>query len=105
MSSLDEKSATATTEAPVRLPTPTGPCFVLGQKKPALTKREYEAVKALLDVYPGGLSATELERKVGVGTHEILTRLRKKDSAWAAVILMPTRAGRGGYRLTSRPKQ
>lgn len=105
MSALNEKTMTTEAQPPVQIRTPSGPCLVLGQKKPALTKREYEAVKVLLDAYPSEIDTVKFEQKVGKGGHEVLARLRKKDSAWAAVILMPTRTGRGGYRLTSSRKQ
>ncbi len=89
-------------DAPVVLQGKSRHCLVLGKRKPPLSDCEYAVVRALLDAFPKGIVPAEMERIAGNGAHETIARLRKKDSGWAEVILMPSRSRRVGYRLINR---
>jgi hypothetical protein len=74
--------------------------IVLGKEKQVLTDREYNVVKALLDAGDRGLTKDKLDDKSGHSeSRKVLKALRNADEDWAAVIQMPGKAGRGGYRI------
>gem|GEM_PF-1814985 len=83
----------------VELRGPGEPCLVLGHTKPALGAREYALVSALLSAYPSSLNEKEMKARFGDDAHELVMALRKKDTSWSQAILVPSRSGRGGYRL------
>lgn len=83
----------------MQLSGPGMPCRVLGHPKPALNPEEFAVVAALMDAYPEALSRAQLERAAGPDAHRVLLALRKKDTSWSSAILIPSRSGRGGYRL------
>ena len=89
-------------DAPVVLHGKAKHCLVLGKKKPPLSDSEYAVVRALVNAFPKGIAPSDLEKIAGVEAHETIARLRKKDSGWAEVILMPSRSRRVGYRLINR---
>ena len=92
-------------KSPVQLGGLFDPCVVAGHTKPPLGELEYQAVKMLVDSFPNAVPREELARRVGDDVHSILTQLRKKDTGWASAILMPSRSGRGGYRLIAKGGQ
>jgi hypothetical protein len=74
--------------------------LVLGREKPQLSEGEYNVIEALLDAGDRGLSKDKLDEKSGhTEARKFLTRLRNSDPDWAAVIRLPGRPGRGGYRI------
>jgi hypothetical protein len=74
--------------------------LVLGKEKPPLTERQYNVIKALLDAGKHGLSKDKLDERSGHNeARKALRALRDSDADWAAVIHMPGKAGRGGYRI------
>jgi hypothetical protein len=89
-------------DAPVVLQGKAKHCLVLGKKKPPLSDCEYAVVRALIEAFPRGIAPIELEKIAGDGANKTIARLRKKDSGWAEVILMPSRSQRVGYRLINR---
>jgi len=73
--------------------------MVLGHVKPALGPREYAVISGLLSVYPSALNEKQMKAQFGDDAHELVMALRKKDTSWSQAILVPSRSGRGGYRL------
>lgn len=73
--------------------------MVAGHRKPPLGEPEYRLVQALLAAFPAALSRDQIEQVAGPDAHQLLMSLRKKDTSWASVIQVPTRSGRGGYRI------
>ena len=96
---LAEQKDTNRREPVVELSGPGMPCRVLGHPKPALSSAEYEVVAALKNAFPEPLTRKQLEAVAGSDAHRILLALRKKDTSWSSAILIPSRSGRGGYRL------
>lgn len=100
----DEPNPNASPQPPVQLNGLFEQCVVCGHRKPVLTEFEYAAIRKLTEAFPDGVSRDELIRVAGPDAHAILTTLRKKDTGWASVIMMPSRSGRGVYRLISPRK-
>jgi len=74
--------------------------LVLGKEKPPLTGREYNGIKALLGAGKHGLIKDKLDEKSGHSeARKVLQPFRDSDPDWEAVIHMPGKAGRGGYRI------
>ncbi|MCA9254006.1 MAG: hypothetical protein KDA33_00145 [Phycisphaerales bacterium] len=96
---MTEFADTNRREPVVELGGPGMPCRVLGHPKPALSAAEYAVVSALMDAFPEPISRTQLETAAGPDAHRVLLALRKKDTSWSSAILIPSRSGRGGYRL------
>ncbi|MCB9851750.1 MAG: winged helix-turn-helix domain-containing protein [Phycisphaerales bacterium] len=71
----------------------------MGHPKPALGPAEYAVVAALIEAHPEPLTREQLERAAGPEAHRVLLALRKKDTSWSSAILIPSRSGRGGYRI------
>lgn len=96
---LTDPPETNRRELVVFLSGPGNPCRVMGHPKPALSPAEYAVVAALIAAYPRPLSRKQLELAAGADAHRVLMALRKKDTSWSSAILVPSRGGRGGYRL------
>ena len=74
--------------------------IVRGSEKTILTTRQYKIIEALLVAGENGLTKDQLDEKSGRSeARKDLAELRKSDADWAAVIHMPGKAGRGGYRI------
>jgi hypothetical protein len=81
---------------------PGEPCIANGNQKKALTDGQYAVVRALLDAGDEGRTKDFIER-LRPSARRMLDDLRK-DSDWAAVIIMPGRTN-GRYRIrTARPQ-
>lgn len=66
---------------------------VCGKPKPLLGPAQYNAVQALLEAGPAGLSKDELVRRSGHGDAvRVIKRLRASDPDWAAVLPLPGRS-------------
>lgn len=77
-----------------------GAVHVFGKDMPALTARQYDCVKTLLNSYPSGITKDEFARKSGHQTNarHILMRLRSKDPDWEAAVVFPGRTA-GRYKI------
>lgn len=98
-----------------KLPVPTEakagskPVQLFGRHEPALvlnvplvikTDAQYDVIRALVAVFPGGLPKILLEKN---SKHDdavnVLKKLRKKHELWAKTIRLPGGNHQGGYRL------
>jgi hypothetical protein len=73
------------------------PVTVCDKEKRPLSPERYDVVEALVNAYPEGLTKGKLER-VRPSARDMLTRMRKMDGDWAAVIHLAGSPG-GRYRI------
>jgi hypothetical protein len=99
-SAIREVPARSNGEAPVVLRGRDEGPVVLGKEKGALTVRQYNVVKALLDARGRGLSKDKLDENSGHSeARKVLVALIASDTDWESVIHMPGKPGNGGYRI------
>src|SRR5262249_26271103 len=72
------------------------------KEKPSLSNQQYRVVSALLSAEGWRLTGSALDDKAALsGAHKILKRLAE-DRDWAAVLVIPGGAWKGGYGICSR---
>lgn len=70
------------------------------QRKPPLSRAAYDVVFALIQAGKDGLTKDQLDTQSNHGdARKIMKRLADGDDDWAAVLVFPGKAGRGGYRI------
>ncbi|HWD08139.1 MAG TPA: hypothetical protein VHA57_03485 [Actinomycetota bacterium] len=73
----------------VEIGAPGEPAIVRGRVKRKLFPAQHEAVAALLEAWPGGLSLAGMNQKCKVGWRTTLVRLKKSDPDWDSAIAFP----------------
>ena len=95
---LEEPPGEPRPEPPVRLGGPDELPQIRGAKVPLLNEQQYKVIRALLDVWPKGLSGDKLWRVAGVGDAVGILRRLRKLTEWESAIIFPGDDG-GGYRI------
>ncbi len=97
-----EQAAPLADVSPVLLGAPRTRPMVLGAVMEVLTDAEYNVVRALLGVYPGGLSWPDLDKTSGhtySRTH--VNRLKSKHDNWNIVLKLPSETAHGDCRFVT----
>ncbi len=91
---------------PIVLGSPDECPIVFGNKKPRLGDAQFRAVALLVDARGRPMTLGELEdpRNGVPSARARLRELRESDPDWKRAIIMPGRAGRGGYRIATTPR-
>jgi integrase len=95
-----DQAAPVACVSPVLLGGPRTPPLALGKEMSILTAAEFAIVRALLDVFPNGLSWPELDRRSGYDfSRTTVKRLKAKDPLWDQVIKLPRETPHGDCRI------
>jgi hypothetical protein len=90
----------------VEIREPGEPYRVRGRDKGPLVGKRYDIIKALIDVYPDGLSLPELRTVTGCkGPNVLLERMCKADRDLKSVVRFPRESGKGTYRIAEPPSK